>query len=306
MNQLEHILWDEWTSFPVVAPAEDEISGIIDGLNYETSEDKYIFNCSRLFNIRRLMKLWAESKYQTEEVLSQDTIRLIHSQRKGKNSFYLNSDTAQKILNHSSKFGRRVRNWNWIRGLWGSCGSLYLPKTGYYLIIRPPFANGSAERLQSILRSAGFPIGIRKKTSGKEIIMRDQQQIVTFLSRLGFIQTTLSLEETAIYRSVRNQANKLCNCDTANINKTLAAAQSQLAVIAEIENLGIIDEVPDVLRELVFARKANPSISLKELGQSLPRPISKSTVEYRWRKLENLLHRHLKGDGGHVPWKGRC
>ena len=89
MNQLEHILWDEWTSFPVVAPAEDEISGIIDGLNYETSEDKYIFNCSRLFNIRRLMKLWAESKYQTEEVLSQDTIRLIHSQRKGKKFFLI-------------------------------------------------------------------------------------------------------------------------------------------------------------------------------------------------------------------------
>ena len=305
MDQLEHILWDEWTSMPAISPAEDEIAGIIDGLAYNISAGNHVFTCSRLFNIRRLMKLWPESAW-AEDMLSQDSIRLLHSQRGKKNSFYIKSSTAEEIIKHSSKFGRRVRNWNWIRGLWGSCGSLYLPKVGYYLVLRPPSTNGSAERLQSILKSAGFSVGIRKKTSGREIMMRDQQQIVTFLSRLGFIQTTLSFEETAIYRSVRSHANKLCNCDTANINKTLAAAQCQLAVIAEIESLGIIDEIPDTLKELVRARKSNPSISMKELGQSLPRPISKSTVEYRWRKLENLLHRHLKGDGGHVPWKGRC
>jgi DNA-binding transcriptional regulator WhiA len=41
--------------------------------------------------------------------------------------------------------------------------------------------------------------------------------------------------------------------------------------------------------ELAAARRANPSASLGELGQMLSRPVSKSTVEYRWRKLESLI-----------------
>ena len=78
-----------------------------------------------------------------------------------------------------------------------------------------------------------------------------------------------------------------------------------MKLIREMEEAGILEELPDELRELVSARKKNPSISLKELGQNLPRPISKSTVEYRWRKCENILHKLLKGDGAHVFGKGR-
>ena len=305
MEQLDHKLWDEWTSFPSTNPVEDEIAGIIDGLVYKNEGTCYNFYSTRLFTVRRLMKLWSESQYQTD-ANEAEAIRLNHLQQKGKISFFINISIAEKVLSHSSKFGRRTRNWNWVRGLWGSCGSLYIPKAGYHLVMRPPTANGSVERLQSILKSAGFSLGIRKKTENKELMLRDQQQIVTFLSRLGFVQSALALEETAIYRSMRSHANKLVNCDAANINKSLNAAQSQLQMIKQLEDLGLVEELPEPLKDLIFARKISPSISLKELGQSLPRPISKSTVEYRWRKLDNLLHRHLMGDGGHVLGKSRC
>ena len=172
--------------------------------------------------------------------------------------------------------------------------------------MHPPIRNATAERLQGILKSAGFVLGVRKKSAQREIMVRDQQQIVTFLLRLGFVHTALALEETAIYRSMRSHANKLVNCDAANINKSLEAAQNQMKLIRELEEHNFIDELPDPLKELVYARKRNPSISLKELGQSLPRPISKSTVEYRWRKLENMLYEILKGDGSHVLGKSRC
>lgn len=304
MEQLDHKLWDEWTSFPSTNPVEDEIAGIIDGLVYKNEGTCYNFYSTRLFTVRRLMKLWSESQYQTD-ANEAEAIRLNHLQQKGKISFFINISIAEKVLSHSSKFGRRTRNWNWVRGLWGSCGSLYIPKAGYHLVMRPPTANGSVERLQSILKSAGFSLGIRKKTENKELMLRDQQQIVTFLSRLGFVQSALALEETAIYRSMRSHANKLVNCDAANINKSLNAAQSQLQMIKQLEDLGLVEELPEPLKDLIFARKISPSISLKELGQSLPRPISKSTVEYRWRKCENMLHKLLKGDGGHVFGKGR-
>ena len=164
-----------------------------------------------------------------------------------------------------------------------------MPKAGYYLIMRPQTANGSAERLQAILKSCGFTVGVRKRATYRELTLRDQQQIVTLLSRMGLVKTALSLEETAIYRSMRSHANKLVNCDAANINKSIEAARGQMELIRRMDELGITETLPEPLFELVAARKRNPSISLKELGQTLPRPISKSTVEYRWRKLEHIL-----------------
>jgi len=302
MEQLDQKLWDEWLSFSPASSPEDEIAGILDGLPLKTDGEQYKFFCSRLFAVRRLLRLWAESKYQ-----HRSSVSLVHmaQQQKKHIEFCINSEIADGIFERSISSGRRVRNWNWIRGIWGSCGSLYLPKAGYHLVIRPPVRNSVAERLRRILKSAGFSIGLRKKGTQRELMIRDQQQIVTFLSRLGFVQAALALEETAIYRSMRSHANKLVNCDAANINKSLEAAQNQMKIIKQLEEHELADDLPEPLKEIIYARKRNPSVSLKELGQTLPRPISKSTVEYRWRKIENTLYEILKGDGSHVLGKSR-
>ncbi|NLV82215.1 MAG: DNA-binding protein WhiA [Synergistaceae bacterium] len=289
MKQIEHILWDEWLRLPFVSPVEDEIAGIISGLTFKPEGKYYKFSCNRLFTIRRLLHLLAASKYQNKSSGSHEIIQICNTQQRGKIIFNIKASIANEIIIRSTKFGRRVRNWNWIRGVWGSCGSLYLPKTGYYLVVRLPECNNSPERLQGILKSVGFTVSVRKKLKTRELILRNQQHIVTFLSRLGFVQTTLALEETAIFRMMRSHANKLVNCDSANINKSLAAAQNQLLVIKKLESYGLIESLSDSLKELIDVRKTNPSASLSELGQKLSRPISKSTVKYRWKKLEEIL-----------------
>lgn len=304
MEGLNHTIWDEWSALPAGDSALDEIAGIIDGLSYNVEGADYCFTCSRLFVARKLMRLWNEYELHAADDES-GGIRLINTQMKGKIVFALARRTAERFFAVARSTAKRTRNWGWVRGLFGSCGALYIPKAGYYLVLRPPADNGSAERIQAILRSCGFTIGIRKKIGSREIMMRDQQQIVTFLSRIGLVKTALGLEDTAIYRSLRNHANKMVNCDAANINKSLEAAQSQMQLIHQMDNLGMVEELQAPLRELVEARRRNPSISLKELGQTLPRPISKSTVEYRWRKLETMMKKLSKGDGANVPGKGR-
>lgn len=301
---LNHTIWDEWSGLAAADPVCDEIAGIIDGLSYNVEGEDYYFTSSRLFAVRRLMRLWSDSKWKESEGENAG-IRLIHTQQKGRIVFALRKRTALEIFSVTQSMSKRTRNWSWVRGLFGSCGALYIPKAGYYLVLRPPSGNDSAERIRAILKSCGFTVGLRKKLGGQELMLRDQQQIVTLLSRIGLVKTALSLEETAIYRSMRNHANKLVNCDAANINKSLEAARSQMKLIRQMEDMGIVDELPAPLRELIYARKRNPSISLKELGQNLPRPISKSTVEYRWRKLEAMLKKQSKGDEANVLRKGR-
>ncbi len=299
MEGLNRTIWDEWCAVQPETQGRCEAAGIMDGLRSRAQGDELFFLSARLFAVRRLMRLWGESCFSCGSD-GQQGIRLADTRKKNGIVFAARMEQAEVILSSTRSAAKRRRNWGWVRGIFGSCGALYMPKAGYYMILRPPAANGSAERLQAVLKSCGFTVGVRKRPAYRELTLRDQQQIVTLLSRMGLVKAALDLEETAIYRSMRSHANKLVNCDAANINKSISAARSQMELIRRLDGLGITDALPKPLFELIAARKKNPSISLKELGQTLPRPISKSTVEYRWRKLEHILHTQLKGDDANV------
>jgi len=305
METFSHILWDEWVSLKSVPPVEDEITGMLDGLPRLERDAEYVFQSGRLFMIRRLMKLWPRALTNKNNSTQPEEIRLMSARQNGRVSFAINKEVFCNIFTKHANSIKKTRNWNWVRGLWGSCGALYIPKSGYHLVLRPQEDNGSTERILGILKSAGFAVGLRKKDCCRELMLRDQQQIVTFLSRLGFVQSIFALEDTSIMRSMRSHANQLVNCDSANINKSLETARKQTALINQLEETGIINELPGPLLELIDARKKNPSISLNELGQSLSVPISKSTVEYRWKKIENTINTILKGDGTNVLRKSR-
>jgi len=293
-------IWDEWAQQPPTSP-RDEAAGILDGIPSEERAGETFFTTPRLFAVRRLMRLWGECGWDGAE---EPGLCVIPTRQKGGVTFSADEAAMEKVRAVTAPTARRTRNWGWVRGLFGGCGALYVPKAGYYLVMRVPEGKGSAERIQAIMRSCGFDLGIRKRGESREVALRDQQQIVTFLSRIGLVKTALELEETSIYRSMRNHANKLVNCDAANINKSVGAARGQMKLIEKMEELGMLNDLPGPLLELVKARKRNPSVTLKELGQTLPRPISKSTVEYRWRKLETMLGKQSKEDDANVLGKG--
>jgi DNA-binding protein WhiA len=106
---------------------------------------------------------------------------------------------------------------------------------------------------------------------------------------MGLTRTSLLLENTAVIRSVRGMANKMVNCDAANIASTLVTARAQIALVDAIDEKGLWSMLPPHLAEIAVARRENPSASLRELGQILTKPVTKSTVEYRWKKLETVI-----------------
>ena len=76
MEHLSYKIWDEWTAFPIIPPVEDEIAGILDGSNCRKTGSEYEFTSGRIFALRRLLKLWADSEYQNIE-----TIRIIYGEQ---------------------------------------------------------------------------------------------------------------------------------------------------------------------------------------------------------------------------------
>jgi DNA-binding protein WhiA len=174
--------------------------------------------------------------------------------------------------------------WDWVRGVWGSCGALYTPRAGYYLVMRTS-EESTARRLVQILRRARVSHSLRARRGTRELILRNQQSIVTFLSKIGLTGVSLSMEDKAILRAVRNQANRESNCDTANIKKSLKTAEEQMELALALQRDGLVASLPERFRELVELRLEHPDATLSELGQLLSPPVTKSTVKYRWNRL---------------------
>lgn len=92
-----------------------------------------------------------------------------------------------------------------------------------------------------------------------------------------------------IVRDMRNSVNRLVNCETANLNKTISAASKQIDSIERIEQLQGLDSLPDKLRAVAEVRLAHPEASLQELSDLIPGGgISKSGVNHRLRKINKI------------------
>ncbi|MDR1650662.1 MAG: DNA-binding protein WhiA [Synergistaceae bacterium] len=283
MEKISTVLWDELLELGT-KDAVSELSGFLSVLPAVLTEEVVRVDTRRLVVARRILKL---SKALNEEPfggkINAAGGSLDLDKEKGKAVFVLGRDFYER----TQRRGRR--KWAWLRGVWGGCGAMYLPQNGYHMVMRthPVFSGGTD--ILAVLRSSGVEPKVRLIRGKTEYMIRDLESIVTCLTRMELVKTSLSLEDTAVIRSVRGVANKIVNCDSANIEKSLAAARAQMAIAEALDSYGLWDVLSPEMTELARARRANPSASLGELGQILSKPVSKSTVEYRWRKLETLI-----------------
>lgn len=287
MNSLVEELWDEWGAYPVEEPshAEAESAGLLSGMLSERGDPLQI-GTARLWAVRRLVRLWRKTPWAGRWSVA-DALT-VPQDMKGRVQIRLPCGFPKELGAYGSRLLEAVplgsSHWSWLRGLWGGCGGLYVPKAGYYLVLRVASPTIAAI-LKGVLPRTRVAWQKRLLHGTHEMILRDQQKIVTFLSKMGLTGISLRMEDMAIMRSMRDRANRIRNCDTANIKRTLRVAEEQTALALRIRDSGIVDRLPPSLRQLVEARLRNPEASLAELGESITPPITKSTVKYRWQRL---------------------
>ncbi|MDR1978630.1 MAG: DNA-binding protein WhiA [Synergistaceae bacterium] len=297
MHSIVTELWDEWSSLPQADEETDssEVVGLVAVLPFKKNEREgtTILRSSRLWALRRLLKLWKNSRWRNE--LNLAASMLVPSDMKGRVELVL----PQKLYEAIASTKRE--NWAWARGVWGGCGAFYVPKSGYYLVMRTG-EDAVVTRMKRVLRKAHAPWGERAAHGKRELILRDQQGIVTFLSKMELTGVSLLIEDKAILRTMRDQANRIRNCDTANIKKTLKAAEEQTALARTLLQNDLLSALPPYFQALVAARLEHPEESLSDLGKRLSPPVTKSTVKYRWKRLLELMEKEKENEmtGNHA------
>lgn len=167
------------------------------------------------------------------------------------------------------------------------------PKKDYHLEILFK-SKKKAEEMKNILEQCGIiNVGITKKGSGTIVYIKDGENISGFLALIGANNAVLRFEETRVMKEARNNINRIVNCETANLNKTIDAAVEQIKNIKLLKQKHKFSTLPESLKEIAEIRLKNPDASYEELGKMLVKPIGKSGVSHRLNKI-NQIAKELK------------
>ncbi len=182
----------------------------------------------------------------------------------------------------------------YIRGCFICSGSVSDPQKQYHLEISNSDYD-HADALKSLITSFGIDAKIILRKNHYIVYIKEGEQIVDMLNIMSAYKALLDFENLRVVKDLRNNLNRIVNCETANLNKVVSAGVRQAEAIEYIKRTVGLGYLSPALEEMARLRLEYPDISLKELGEKLKPPVGKSGVNHRLKKICAIAD-SLKGD----------
>ena len=171
-----------------------------------------------------------------------------------------------------------------LRGIFFAGGSVTDPLKRYHLELATSHLQASRE-LEALLRECGYPPKGLSRKGSFITYFKQSDQIEDFLTMIGSPVAAMNIMSAKLEKDLRNSVNRRLNCDSANLDKAVTAAQEQLESIRKLRVSGILENLPEKLKETAERREKNPELTLSELAAEFDPPLTKSCLNHRIRKL---------------------
>lgn len=186
----------------------------------------------------------------------------------------------------------------YLRGAFLAGGSVNNPETSSYHLEVSSLYKEHNDTLCELMNKFDLKAKTLERKKGFIVYLKEAEKISDFLTIVGGHSALLRFEDVRILRDMRNSVNRLVNCETANLNKTIGASLRQVENIRYIEKEAGLSMLPDKLREIAELRVAYQDITLKELGEMVSGGnISKSGINHRLRKIDEIADKLRGGEG---------
>ncbi len=201
--------------------------------------------------------------------------------------------SAERIL---SRLKSEENARTYLRGAFLGGGSVTNPIKAYHFEIVVP-SSEDIDLLLTILKDAEIDAKVGTRRDMPLLYIKDSEMISNILVYIGAPQAMLKLEDAKAMKDLRNDINRKVNAETANMDKQLDASFRQMKAIRYIAENGGLEQLPDSLIDVAHVRLEHPQANLKQLGELMEPPLSKSGVSHRLRKItsyaEDLAGRKL-------------
>ena len=174
-----------------------------------------------------------------------------------------------------------------LRGAFLSGGSVTEPSKRYHLELVTSHTQASRELL-ALLADMGRQPRQTVRGGSQVIYFKSSDQIEQLLVTMGAPLSARALKSTRAEKQLRNGVNRMVNCEAANLDKAVDAAQEQLEAIRRLYALNRVEQLPPRLKETIILRETYPELTLRELAEEFEPPITKSCLNHRLRKLVEL------------------
>ena len=200
---------------------------------------------------------------------------------------------VQSVLDgdFSFKIGCAMCESAFLRGLFLVCGRVSDPAKQYSLEFSLGEATDSGMKL---FEELGFTPRLSRKPNETLIYFRNSSAIEDFFANAGMNTTVFALMNAKIQGEIRNNANRIANCETNNIGKAVSASMDVISVIEELDAKGLLSQLPDELETTARARMEYKHLSLSQLAATITPPITKSGLSHRLKKIAEIAEGLIK------------
>lgn len=252
-----------------------ELLGYLLSANSKVLKNKIMYSTTNEYNINRFGKIL--SKLKIDYNIKMQGNNFIITLKNIDYIEYISNISNISNLNQEEK--RAI-----LRGAFLGSGSINNPNNKYHLDIL-----FSSKDNQIIIRNIlnEFDINVKEleRNRGSSIYIKEGETISNFLAVIGANISVVRYEEIRVLKEKKNNINRMVNCETSNLNKTIGAAVKQIEAINTLKQNGKFENLSDDLKEIANLRIENPDMSLIELGKQLRKPIGKSGVNHRIEKI---------------------
>lgn len=180
-----------------------------------------------------------------------------------------------------------------LRGVFLACASVISPDSGYHLEFVVSRFNLSRDLLR-LLKICSYNAKYTKRNSHYIIYFKESEAIVDFLAQIGATKCSFEMTNLIIEKDIRNNCNRIANCEAANIKRTVSTAQKQIDAINGLIACGKFSNLTQELQETAKIRLENVDMSLLELSQLHSPQVTKSCVNHRLSKICEIWEETVK------------
>lgn len=255
-----------------------EFAGYCKTNNVYLSDNMLRFSTENEYNINRFAKLLNNIENHNYQIEMQGKNYVITT----KNKNILRLATIKDL-----EIDGEIQEKAYIRGCFLGSGSINNPENKYHIEVIFK-QKQDAQNVVNMLKKYSINFKILEKENSTSIYSKDGEEISKFLAFVGANIAVLKFEDIRVYRDMRNNVNRIVNCETANLSKTVTAALKQIDAINVIKSNGKFNSLSDSLKEIAELRIKYPEASLTELGEKTNPKIGKSGVNHRLKAIMKL------------------
>ncbi len=254
-----------------------ELIGYLISSNISEDKNNIKFSTENEYNINRFSRLLNNMEIHNYDIAVQGNLFVIT----------VNKNILKNIEAIENLNAEQIK---WlIRGTYLGSGSINNPEKKYHMEIGISKKN-DAEIIIEYLKKYDIKSNLTEKNGEYAIYLKDGEEISKFLALIGANKAVLKFEEIRVQREMNNKINRIVNCETANLNKTINASIEQIEAIKKLKSNKKFEKLDDSLKEIAELRLKNPNASLIELGKMLKQPVGKSGVNYRLKKIMEIAN----------------